>query len=520
MTWIRPSTTTATFFVALVAAAVLRVCTLGYDLPFIYHPDEPVNVDITQQVFKSRDLNPHFFVYPSLLYYVNDAAYCAFYAVGRVTGTLKTRDDIAPLQKLAMGVTKAPQPNLILVSRAITVAFGFGTVALTWLLGMRLLGDRRAAAVASLLVAVGPTNVELSRYITPDTLMTFFAVAAVWAASRVALIGRPADSVLAGLLVGLTASTKYNGVFVLLPVIYAHLRVANGAQSRWSFLVFSCLCAAAGFFAATPYALLDPYTFVDYLKFVRDQYATGHAGMEGNTVPWYLSYMGKTGGLVYLLALIEIIRGVVARSKPIILLSIFPVAYFIFIAGFEIRNDRTFLPMTPFLFLLAGSGLSNGFRAALRIRRSHLRRASVAAVVAVTILGTAQPAIGSVRDAIQRSQDDSRKTARIWIAENLPPGSRIAIEPYAPFIDPQRFTIQAFTSAIAHDASWYVANGFQYVIVSQGMYGRFFLEPGHYPAQVASYNKLFRDLPPMRVFNDGRYEVRILGTDREGTLGR
>ena len=176
MIWIRPSFATAAFVAALLVGAVLRVATLGYDLPFIYHPDEPVNVDITQQVFKSRDLNPHSFVYPSLLYYVNDAAYCAFYAVGRLAGTLETRDDIAPLQKLAMGVTKAPQPNLILLSRAITVAFGLGTVALTWLLGVRLLGDPGAAAIASLLVAVGQTNVELSRYITPDTLMTFFAV--------------------------------------------------------------------------------------------------------------------------------------------------------------------------------------------------------------------------------------------------------------------------------------------------------------------------------------------------------
>ena len=71
----KASTRALTFCAVLMIGIALRGYTLGYDLPYIYHPDEPVNVDITQQVFKSGDLNPHFFVYPSLLYYVNDAAY-------------------------------------------------------------------------------------------------------------------------------------------------------------------------------------------------------------------------------------------------------------------------------------------------------------------------------------------------------------------------------------------------------------------------------------------------------------
>ena len=510
----KASTRTLTFCAVLLLGLALRAYTLGYDLPYIYHPDEPVNVDITQQVFRSSDLNPHFFVYPSLLYYVNDAAYHVYYQLGRLSGTLTTRSDIVPLEELAMGVTKAPQPGLILMSRAITLAFGIGTVALTWLLGVRLLGDWRAAAFASLLVALGPTNVELSRYITPDTLMTFFAVGTVLAATRVARDGRLADYVLAGLLAGLTASTKYNGALVILPIVVAHfLRVKPSRKSVW-LLALTSGCAAAGFFAATPFALLDPYTFADYVKFVGSQYHSGHVGMEGNTVPWYFSYMRKTAGLMYGVALLEVTRGVVSRSKPIMLLSIFPVAYFIFISGFEIRNDRTFLPITPFLFLLAASFLSHVFEITSRIEPPGWRRACRAAIACIAAIGVAQPAAVSARDTYQRSQVDSRRTARVWIDEHLPQGSRIAIEPYAPFIDPRRFSIQAFENIIAHDAAWYASNGFQYVIASEGMYGRFYLEPDRYAAQVASYNKMFNELAPLRVFNDGRYEIRILRTGR------
>lgn len=516
----RASARAATFCAVLVLGIALRAFTLGYDLPYIYHPDEPVNVDITQQVFRSGDLNPHFFVYPSLLYYVNDAAYHVYYRIGRFAGTLRARSDIAPLEKLAMGVTKAPQPRLILMSRAITLAFGAGTVALTWLLGVRLLGDWRAAAFASLLVALGPTNVELSRYITPDTLMTFFAVGTVLAAARVAQEGRTTDYVLAGLLAGLAASTKYNGALLMLAVVGAHFIGGKSSPKTLWLLALATSCAAAGFFAATPFALIDPYTFLDYVKFVGSQYRSGHAGMEGNTLPWYISYMRTTAGLVYVAALCEVVRGAVSRSRPIILLSIFPVAYFIFIAGFEIRNDRTFLPLTPFLFLLAASLLSHVLGIASRIESSGWRRGIRLAVACAAAIGVAQPAALSADNALQRFHGDSRKTARLWIDDNLPQGSRIAIEPYAPFIDPQRFSIQAFENIAVHDAAWYASNGFQYVIASEGMYGRFYREPDRYAAQVASYDKLFDQLTPLKVFHDGNYEIRILGTGRDVDVAR
>ena len=105
---------------------------------------------------------------------------------------------------------------------------------------------------------------------------------------------------------------------------------------------------------------------------------------------------------------------------------------------------------------------------------------------------------------------NSRETARIWIADNLPPGAKIAIESYAPFVDPARFSVQGFGMMIEHEPDWYIEQEFDYLVFGQGMYGRFFLDPGRYGAEVIRYNKLFEHFHLIVVFADGVcYEVLV-----------
>src|SRR5262249_9514910 len=109
------------------------------------------------------------------------------------------------------------------------------------------------------------------------------------------------------------------------------------------------------FLLTTPFAILDSSKFLTDLKFDRQHYTTGHPGMEGNTLAWYLNYLWQTMGFIVLLAVLEIFRAFQTRSRQMILLSVFPLVYFIFISRLIVRNERTLLPLTPFLFLLAAS---------------------------------------------------------------------------------------------------------------------------------------------------------------------
>jgi hypothetical protein len=130
-----------------------------------------------------------------------------------------------------------------------------------------------------------------------------------------------------------------------------------------------------------------------------------------------------------------------ARSKEIILLSIFPAAYFIFIASFVARNDRTFLPLIPFASLLAASFLAAMMRKAMALRSETLRKGSRLGLACLLIASLSLPLAKTVTDTVQLTTVYGRETARVWITRNLPAGAKIGFESYSPFIDPAQFSI-------------------------------------------------------------------------------
>jgi len=487
----------------------VRLWGVNYDLPYIYHPDEPAYIAISQNIFKTGDLNPHFFNYPSLFFYINALAYIPYYLLGKLIGVFHTPNNILPPISLAMGVTQAQMPTTVLLGRMVTICFGVGTVGLAYFVGKQIAGRTAVGVLASLMVAIVPTNVWHSRLITPDVFVTFFSLASFLASVLVYQQGKTWQYVVAGICVGLTASSKYNGGLIILPLLLAHFFHYGKAAFKQPKLYLALLFCGIGFLATTPYAILDSSKFLNDLRFEAQHYSTGHAGMEGNSLEWYLNYMWNTGGGLYLFAVLGILYGSILRPKEASLLSIFPLAYFVFISSFAVRNDRTFLPLTPFLFLLAAWFLIDSFDKLRALQTKPLRRLSLAAFAILTISVLALPLLKTIADTQRLTTVNSRETARIWIDDNLPPGAKIAIESYSPFVNPTRFSVQGFGRMIDHESEWYIEQGFDYLVFSQGMYGRFYIEPERYESEVSQYDKLFERFHLVMAFTDGGYEVRV-----------
>jgi hypothetical protein len=47
--------------VLIFLGAAIRVLTISYGLPFIFHPDEPVNLEVVQNMLRTGTPNPHVF---------------------------------------------------------------------------------------------------------------------------------------------------------------------------------------------------------------------------------------------------------------------------------------------------------------------------------------------------------------------------------------------------------------------------------------------------------------------------
>jgi 4-amino-4-deoxy-L-arabinose transferase-like glycosyltransferase len=503
-------TVVVVLLLTLVMGAGLRAWGISFGLPYLYHPDESTKIEIAQRIFKTGDLNPHYFLKPSLFIYLNALAYVPYYALGRQLGVFQEPVDLVGPTMLAMGVGKTALPTSVLLGRLLTALFGVGSILLVYLIGTRLTRSRWAGLAAAFMMAVSPTNVANSRFITPDAFVTFFLLLTAWAALGIYQRGRWVDYVLAGAAAGLTVSSKYNGGLVLMLIPLAHFLRSGRAGLRDTRLYLALLLCPVVFLITSPFALFDYREFFAGMIFEARHYSsTGHPGMEHNAFVWYVSYLWRAEGLVILMAIGGTVYGLVRRSREIVIVAAFPAVYFAFISLMTVRNDRTLLPALPFLFVLAAYGLAALFRRVRAFRGGPARAAASGALAAVLALCLLWSLAGTVSLTQKLLQVDSRETARAWIAGNLPAGSKIALESYAPFVDPQQFEVQGFLRMIEQAPDWYAANGFDYLVFSQGMFGRFYDKPDLYPDQVFQYDSFFNRFPLVKKFTDGGLEVRI-----------
>jgi hypothetical protein len=263
------------------------------------------------------------------------------------------------------------------------------------------------------------------------------------------------------------------------------------------------------FVLGTPYALLDTSNFLAGLRFEAKHYTTGHAGMEGDSLRWYIGYLWRTGGLLYVLSVIGMVHGILLRPKELVIFVAFPLAYCILISSLAVRNDRTLLPAIPFLLILSAWSLIGAARTLAMARRQFWHYLILLPLIGAGLAGMALATQNTIVATQKLTQPDSRTTARVWVDNNLPAGAKVAIESYSPFIDDSKYRVSSFVRMIDHDPEWYIAEGFDYLIFAEGMYGRFFREPEQYACEKSRYEHLWESFQLVRIFTDGDYEVRI-----------
>ncbi len=482
----------------LLLALGVRLWGITFGLPYVEHPDEPFWVINILKMLKTADPNPHDFIYPSFYYYLNSLAYLIFYGAGRLFGTFNSLADLVEPALLIGGSGKTTMPALFLIGRGISVALGVGTVALTADLGRSMIARSveetglprpvLGGALAGLCVAISPTLVANDRYMIPDGTVAFFTTLALWAAWRIYQAGRTADYLLAGAAVGLAIGTKYNAApFALLIMLAPVLRAGWRGLRDWRPYAALALSTVV-FLATTPYAVLDYRTFLDGAFVDIRHYTGGHAGNTGNSLIWYLDAFWRTEGPILALAAAGILWSVGKRAKGAILLAVMTLVYLLFIGVFAVHAIRTALPLIPLFSLLAAWWAADlwaeappGLARSPDQARPHVRGAAAALIVLILVF----PLVGTVRDTVRLMQPNSLDTAREWIDQNLPTGSRIGVESYSPWIDTQKFVIQGFYKLNSNPPEWYIAEGYDYLVFSQTMFRRFYADPARFAADIA-----------------------------------
>ena len=350
----------------LAGAAALRLVGIRNGLPFpLLNPDEANIVPRAWGMAHGGGLDPDWFDYPSLLFYV-----------------------LAPFQMWS------DEPDY-LAARLVLVALSVAGIGAAWWLGGRAYGFL-AGFVAAAVTAVATVHVEYSRMAVTDVPL------ALGVAVTLALLVRR-QLVPAGIAIGLTAAFKYPGFVLLVPLVVA-------GWGLWRRLAVAAAVAPVAFLAASPYFAVHLAEAVgDVLRVQRDG-RRGWLGFESDhwTPIAFLDRLWEGIGPVLLVALGGLAVAVARRTLADRVLAAFVVAYFVTLLPLDAHFDRYVLPLIPPLVALAGR-----FRA----------------LAPVTLLLLAIPLVWSIRETRPLVRTDTRVVAHDWMDRNLTPGVLVAADP-------------------------------------------------------------------------------------------
>ncbi|HET9496386.1 MAG TPA: glycosyltransferase family 39 protein [Chloroflexia bacterium] len=502
-------------------ALFIRIVGIRGWLPYVGHPDEPKVIDSAIHIVKSGDLNPNLYIWPSLYIYLEAIVVRLHTWWGTLRGYYDgagSLPDITHIFSLA--------PGVYMWARTLTAVIGAATISVLYVVGKQMFdGNRRIGVAAALLVAVSPLHVEYSHFGITDVPLGMAGLLVLWASFRLAstrYAGEPYTgrydplfwrAALAGLLVGVAAGTKYNGLYVgVVPLIALGLvwwrwrrsRTAEGERRRFITRRLLAALAAIPLFAALAFLLCEPYIILDWTSWYNGftfqvrAYEPADSWREFweaiaahvydlSTSDWHLVAAGALGSLAMLLSPI-------ARGRAWLLIP-FPILYTLAMSRFSLTYVRNMIITMPYLALLGAFAIdlvamqvanlvrSSGAASLFpRLEDIHVSRRVWGAVRwALVVLAVALIAWNPLRISWAYSQHmegpDSRTLAWNWMRDRMAEGERFAAElhPWQVQSRPDVFPFDVEVPAnkqelTARPPSWYAERGYDYVVLNSNFF--------------------------------------------------
>jgi 4-amino-4-deoxy-L-arabinose transferase-like glycosyltransferase len=498
-----------TLCIILILGSFLRVIRIPDRLPYHANPDEYYVVQIYLQIMKSGDLNPHKYIYPGTTIYLNLAAYIPYYLIGRITGEFHSRADVQIPAIQAMGTGYISTPSVFIIGRLFSVILGVASIGLLYLCGKLFSKNSAVGLLAAALLMLSWVNVYQSTLILPNVFLVFFTILTLLFSIKILQTAQRSAYILAGISAGLAIASKYNIIFIVIIILVAHF--LNRGWKNWKSLNLLLALAMAG----GVFILFNPFIFLDFQSFWNDFqnnltiYNNGVAGREGNAFAWYLSYLWFFEGPIILFAVIETGIALYRKNNNHLVLTAYAIVYFGFICFFTLRKSIMLMPILPLLYILGGMFI---MRLWVWLRTKTSSALSTVTIFALVMIGVAVPTFQTISISIPMFSQNNLETARLWINKNLPVGAKIAIQPYCPFIDPEKYIVILGQGTLPESIAFYANQGVQYVIFSEGSYGRYYTEPDKYSQEIAKYEEIIRQLNLIKAFDQNGLMINIYST--------
>ena len=238
----------------LAVAAAVRLPALCSGLPYSSYVDEGHLLHLVIPLLAGPTWTPDAYYYPTLPAYLVAGAAAVYAPIYRAVHGHPLRDDLPPHPFRYYDLMGPPE--LLVLARAVSLAFSLGLVALVGRLTFHVAGTA-AGLFAAWLAALVPALVTRSAIATVNPQAAFFVVATLLCAE----LARRGDrlrgwAAAAGACAGLAGACKYPAVLVAVPAGLALLMACKPWRERALALLLASAAGAGALAIAMPALVL------------------------------------------------------------------------------------------------------------------------------------------------------------------------------------------------------------------------------------------------------------------------
>ncbi len=478
---------------------------VSYGLPHMVDYDEQTIVTHTFEMVKTGSLNPGFFIYGAIYFYLMFASFTGYF--------LMTHAKVVPFAEIG----NVPLGEFYAAARGVNVALSALSIVLVYIVAKRY-ADKKIALATSIALGFSLSHYIVSTTVRPDMLVLVFLLSAYYFIMRVAAGGKTGDYIWSAVFIALAMGTKYYGMFMLVSLAVAHfIAVKEGKteSGKWRLLAWSAVLVPVIFIVTNPFIILDFNTFMrDSAIMMRliDGLETHWSSATGTVGQHYLSVLfwfgfGYVGGI---LALFAVAWLVFRPNKRDALLMTFPLVHFFVMTGSRQVHHRFFLLLLPFLMMLTFKTLRDWLN---RFGRKFNPEALYWLTLVVII---AYPGFQIARTVRMYTIPSTSDTAYEWIEKNIAAGSSLLCRTYTVSPDKSKYRFDTFKNPrqIKPADINKPGSGFQYIVLRDGekkyglrdqVFAR--VEPV-FRTQGDGVSRSGRDIAVLRIKPSSRYALR------------
>jgi len=410
------------FVFILLLGFFVRLAGVNFGLPNLIHTDEARIILDSMSMGQRMSLLSEDVNYPLFTKYMFTISYGLYYVVGLLSGLFKDRVDFAA-QFLAN------PSNVVYLSRVVMSIAGSIVMIIAFFWGKIIDKSERTGLIAALFAAVEWQLVLESQYALHQTLAALGSLLAFFGISLLCISRDKKSYVTAGLTMGVAISSHQTAV-LLLPAIF-FLFISDFLDKKMSkpilinnWLRFALMAAMIGALGNLNFIFQFQRSINFFLQ------GSGAAKVAFSSTPffsydipsiawWYVSEFVRRNYAIGLLSVVSLLLSLRNRKKLDTVYLITFVTYLIFFRTWAFRWMHLFVSFIPISIIFGARTLS---RLTERLNFSKPILLIICTILAVPNL------LDLIKMNINKQTPETRQLASEWIRNNIPSGTKIAVD--------------------------------------------------------------------------------------------